>query len=246
MNLEGLDLLMDLISKAKYIVALTGAGISTNAGIPDFRSPKGFYSQPEIPGEEVFDIGYFKKDPSLFYKHIGVFLEGFMKAEPTKGHLFLKKLEDLGKLKCIITQNVDGLHEKAGNSYVIDVHGNFRNFFCMDCKTSVPLNEKILSEVKKKNVPKCKSCSGVLKPEVVFFGEPVHALEKALTEVQKADLLITLGTSLRVYPVAQLPSYIDKDAKLVIINREETPYDNRARLVIYDDIDTVAQKLGLL
>lgn len=240
--LEGLDLLMKYISKAKYIVALTGAGISTSAGIPDFRGPNGLYANPDIQGEKLFGIDYFKKDPAFFYKNIADIFETILKAEPTKGHILLKKLEDMGKLKTVITQNIDGLHQKAGNSYVLEIHGNFETFYCINCNTEVAIDSKITKTVKSKKAPKCKSCGGTLKPNIVFFGEPVQGLEKALTEMQKADLLIALGTTLTVYPVSTLPSYIADDTKFAIINMGNTPYDHKADIVINEDINIVAEK----
>lgn len=248
MILHGIDLLMDLIPKSKYIVALTGAGISTGAGIPDFRGPNGLYSRTDVPGEKLFSIEYFKQDPALFYTYIADLFIPFQAAEPTKGHKFLKKLEDLGKLKTVVTQNIDGLHRKAGNSYVIEVHGNFDTFVCTGSfqHPVEPLNDRIAKCIVKKEVAKCAVCGAALKPNVVFFGEPVQGLEKALTEVQKADLLIVLGSSLTVYPVAQLPGYLSEPQKLVIVNAQETPYDDRADAVIREDIDAVVDKLGIL
>lgn len=250
MILKGMDLFMDLISKSEYIVALSGAGISTNAGIPDFRGPNGIYRTENFPGEDLFDIQIFRDRPEFFYEHIGDFFFSMRKAEPTKGHLFLSKLEGLGKMKSVVTQNIDGLHDKAGNSYVIPVHGDFEEFHCQGCKFKTELNEKLLEMIKNKQVPHCSDfggeCGGVLKPRVVFYGEPVYAFEKALTEVQKADLLIVLGSSLTVYPVASLPTYLRDDAKFVIINNESTPMDHLAQVVLHEDIDSVVEKTGLL
>lgn len=251
MILKGMDLFMDLIMKSNYIVALTGAGISTNAGIPDFRGPKGLYSRKDIPAEKIFDLNYFREDPTLFYKHIGELLNKFKKAKPTKGHLFLKKLQDLGKLKAVVTQNIDGLHTKAGNSNVIEIHGNFNKFICVNCNHEVTSEDKgyaeILTKIKEKKVPKCKKCKkGALKPNVVFFGEYVRDLEIALTEVQRADVLITMGSSLSVYPASTLPSYVRDESKLIIINSQDTPYDVKAKVVLHDDIDDVVEKLKIL
>lgn len=247
---EGTDLLMELISKSKYIVALTGAGVSTSAGIPDFRGPQGIYQQPGFPGAMIFDINQFRQDPAIFYKHIGQLLSMNKDIQPTKGHRFLKKLEELGKLKTVVTQNIDGLHKMAGNSYVIEIHGNFESFYTLDMKFHVETDDVILDCVRKGNVPRACDFGGEtdepLKPNVVFFGEAVQGLEKALTEVQKADLIICMGTSLRVYPVAQLPSYRNDNAKLVIINLEPTPYDNEANLVIHADIDETVETLKMV
>jgi NAD-dependent deacetylase len=240
---------MDLIMKSNYIVALTGAGISTKAGIPDFRGPNGIYSRKDIPSDKIFDYNYFHEDPTLFYSYIYELLELFQKAKPTKGHRWLKKLQDLGKLKTVVTQNIDGLHLQAGNNQVIEIHGNFNKFYCMQCNHEVNVKDEeysiIMDKVKAKSVPYCEKCGGTYKPNVVFFGEYVRDLEKALTEVQKADLLITIGTSLTVYPAAMLPGYLADTSKLVIINNDETPYDTKAKVVLNDDIDVVVDQLGI-
>jgi NAD-dependent deacetylase len=250
MVLSEIDLLMDLLMKSKYIVAITGAGISTNAGIPDFRGPGGLYSREGIPGEKIFNLEYFKENPSLFYEAMPDLLHLFLEAKPTKGHCFLKKLEDLGKLKTVITQNIDGLHKKAGNSYTIELHGNFEKFYCLNCYQEIfeadEAYREILNNIESKKTPLCKKCGGIIKPNVVFFGEYVRDLEKALTEVQKADLLLVIGSSLTVYPAATLPSYLDDTAKLAIINQMETPYDSKAKVVLHEDIDSIAEKLKIL
>jgi NAD-dependent deacetylase len=251
MILKGLDLFMEYIMKSNYIVALTGAGISTSTGIPDFRGPHGLYKRKDIPAEKIFDLNYFREDPSLFYKHIGPMLNAFKKAKPTKGHLFLKKLQDLGKLKTVVTQNIDSLHSRAGNTNVIEIHGSFDKFHCVNCNHEVLPEDKnfkdILAKIKEKKVPKCKKCKkGAMKPNVVFFGEYVRDLEKALTEVQKADMLICMGTSLTVYPASTLPGYLHDSSRLVIINQEDTPYDIKAKVVLHEDIDEVVDKLKIL
>ncbi|OHD54607.1 MAG: hypothetical protein A2Y33_04360 [Spirochaetes bacterium GWF1_51_8] len=246
MILEGLDLFMDTLSRSKYIVALTGAGISTSAGIADFRGPNGIYKRKDIPGEKIFDIDYFRQNPQDFYGLLSELIDSFTNAVPTKGHMFLKKLEDIGRLKTVITQNIDGLHKKAGNTNVIEVHGSFSQYVCITCGKIIPADDKIIETIRKGKVPKCSACEGILKPDVVFFGEPVHGLEKALTEVQKADMVIAMGTSLSVYPVATLPSYISDTTMLVILNNQPTQYDRRAKIVLNEDIDTLVAKTKLL
>lgn len=242
---EQYDKLMDLILKSKNIVALTGAGISTTAGIPDFRSPKGIYADPSIDGERVFDIHVFREDPTIFGRFFVKFYPAMRDAEPTKGHLLLKKLEDMGKLRSVITQNIDGLHTKAGNTNVIEVHGHVREYVC-NRSVHHRKNTDELSEAQMKDKVVCPDCGAYMKPDVIFFGEHVKDLEKALTEIQRADLVLVLGTSLTVYPVAGLPGYCHDNTKLVIINDSETPYDHIADLVLSEDIDTVAVKLGLV
>jgi len=240
------DQFMNLIMKSNTIVALTGAGISTSAKIPDFRSPKGIYVDPTIDGERVFDINIFKDDPTIFGRFFAKLAPSIDNAKPTKGHIMLKKLEDMGKLNCIITQNIDSLHHKANNSHVIEMHGHTREYVC-----SSSVHHRLLYEdVDQKIISSgqavvCSECQSYMKPDIIFFGEHVKDLEKALTEVQKADLLLVIGTSLTVYPAASLPEYCGDNTKIVIINAMDTPFDKIADLVFRDDIDQLAMKMGL-
>ena len=247
MQLTNYDKLMDMLLKANNIVALTGAGISTSAGISDFRSPKGIYADPSIDGERVFDINVFKEDPTIFGRFCAKLYPQIKHAQPTKGHRMLKKLEEMGKLKSIITQNIDGLHTKTGNKNIIEVHGHVREYVCVNTMHH-RLNTADLSDTKIASGEGviCTECHGLMKPDVIFFGEHVKDLEKALTEVQRADLILVMGTSLTVYPVAGLPEYCKDNTKLVIINAMPTKYDNIADLVLRDDIDMIAEKLGLI
>ncbi|MGL5956041.1 MAG: SIR2 family NAD-dependent protein deacylase [Brevinema sp.] len=244
--MKNYDRLMEMLLKANNIVALTGAGISTSADIPDFRSPKGVYADPSIDGERVFDINVFKEDPSIFGRFFSKLYPKIKNAVPTKGHLMLKKLEDMGKLKSIITQNIDGLHTKAGNKNIIEVHGHVREYVCI---RSVHHRLKI-EDVPEKQIDNaepiiCETCQAYMKPDVIFFGEYVKDLEKALTEIQRADLVLVMGTSLTVYPVAELPSYCSDNTKLIIINETETPYDHITDVLIRDNIDDIVTKIGL-
>ncbi|MGL4676095.1 MAG: SIR2 family NAD-dependent protein deacylase [Brevinema sp.] len=244
--MKNYDRLMDMLLKANNIVALTGAGISTAANIPDFRSPKGVYADPSIDGERVFDIKVFKEDPSAFARFFSTFYPKIKNTVPTKGHLMLKKLEDMGKLKSIITQNIDGLHTKAGNKNIIEVHGHVREYVCIQ-SVHHRLRIEDIPEDKINNAETivCETCQAYMKPDIVFFGEHVKDLEKALTEIQRADLVLVMGTSLTVYPVAELPSYCGDHTKLIIINEAETSYDHVADILIHDNIDEVVTKIGL-
>jgi NAD-dependent deacetylase len=230
--------LFDYVSNAKKIAVITGAGISTNSGIPDFRGPNGLYSQKDIPADLLFDVSYFHNDPSLFYKFIGPLWEAFLKAEPTLTHYILAKLEKMGKISVIITQNIDGLHQKAGSKNIISAHGDFTQFYCTTCSSCYLDLTDIIDTVMKKNIPHC-TCGGVLKPRVVFFGESIIGMEKAEDEVGKAELLLVIGSSLVVYPVASFPVFRRDTTPLVIINKGETPYDSQTDLKIDDDIDSV-------
>ncbi len=244
--MEKYDKLMNLIVSSNSIVALTGAGISTSADIPDFRSPKGVYADPSFDGERVFDINVFRQDPTVFGKFFAKLYPRMKNAEPTKGHLMLKKIENMGKLKSVITQNIDGLHTKAGNTNVIEVHGHVREYVCINSMHH-RLNTSDIDDGKIENGETiiCPTCQSSMKPDVIFFGEHVKDLEKALTQIQRADLVIVIGTSLTVYPVAGLPGYIGNSTKLIIINDSPTPYDDEADLVIRDNIDKVVERIGL-
>ncbi|MGL4393750.1 MAG: SIR2 family NAD-dependent protein deacylase [Brevinema sp.] len=245
MSRQKYDQLMDYILKSENIVALTGAGMSTAAGIPDFRSPKGIYADPSIDGERVFDLNVFKQDPTIFGRFYKTLYPQIQAAKPTKGHYMLKKLEDMRKLSCIITQNIDGLHTLAGNTNVIEVHGHMRNFVCTESiHHNCPTSEVKMEDVEKGVV--CPECGAFMKPNVIFFGEHVQDLEKALTEIQKADLVLIIGTSLSVYPVAGLPGYCKDETKIVIINETETSLDREADLIINEDVNLVAERMGFV
>ncbi|SFB90350.1 NAD-dependent deacetylase [Brevinema andersonii] len=241
------DALMDLIIKSDNIVALTGAGISTSSGIPDFRGPKGIYADPIIDGERIFDIHTFKENPKIFSNFFANLYPLLKDAQPSQGHYMLKKLEDMGKLKCIITQNIDGLHTKAGNSHVIEVHGHIREYVCVNSMHHrVGIDDIPYEKLSSGELIICDECQNYMKPDIVFFGEYIKDLEKALTEIQKTDLLLVIGTSLTVYPVAGLPDYCKDHTKLVIINELSTPFDNKADLVFRDDINALAERMGLV
>ncbi|MCX7883235.1 MAG: Sir2 family NAD-dependent protein deacetylase [Brevinematales bacterium] len=240
-----LDTLMDLFQKSRSLVVITGAGVSTKAGIPDFRSQTGVYAQEGV-NENLFHIEHFRQSPEAFYKVFGPLYQVIRSAQPTYTHRFLKRMEELGRLKTIITQNIDGLHHKAGSSNVIEIHGHLRQWDCLSCRNSYGLEPWIEETVSRGEVPTCSGCQGVLKPHVVFFGEYVMGLEKAMQAVQTADLVMVLGSSLVVYPVAGLPGYRDENAYFVILNKEPTPLDDEADVVIHGDVDEILQRLGFL
>ncbi|URA10170.1 NAD-dependent protein deacylase [Thermospira aquatica] len=242
---QEIDTLMEYIQKCKSMVVITGAGISTKAGIPDFRSQNGIYRQGGV-NETLFHIEAFREDPATFYKTFAPLYTSILNAQPTYTHHFLKRLEELGRLKTIITQNIDGLHHKAGSKNVIEIHGHLRQWDCLECRASYDTSEEIEKHVQKGEIPRCVACGGVLKPHVVFFGEYVMGLEKAMQAVQTADLLVVLGSSLVVYPVAGLPGYREEESHFVIINREPTPLDEEAEIVIHEDMDEVLKHLGFL
>jgi len=231
--LEGkISAVADLISEAARVVVFTGAGISTESGIPDFRSPGGIWSKFD---PEDFTIDKFLYSPETRRKQWKILLEGglFVDAEPNKAHLAVADLEKIGKLVCVITQNVDNLHQKAGSTpeKVYELHGNMNWIVCLGCYERYPLYEIIERNRSNPNVPACERCQGILKPDVIFFGEslPQQILSDATRHASSCDLLIVIGSSLVVYPAAYIPMYAKGGgAKLVIINMSETPYDGNA------------------
>lgn len=219
--------LLDLIQKSKHVVVLTGAGISTLSGIPDFRGVGGLYSRKDIDANKLFDINYFKKDPSYYYKNSRDFLYE-KNARPNIVHETLAKLEEKGFLKAIITQNIDLLHQKAGSKTVFELHGSPMGHYCMKCNKKFDF-ETVLAMMQKDEVPYCPYCGGSIKPEIVFFGEslPEYALDNAEYHAKKADFLLVLGTSLTVYPAAAVPEITYRaGGKLGIVNASSTYIDD--------------------
>jgi NAD-dependent deacetylase len=224
-----LDDVKTRIAGAKRIVALTGAGISTESGIPDFRSPTGVWA--EYDPFEVASIDAFRRDPAKVWEFYGRRLDVLAGAEPNAGHLALAELERRGLLAAVITQNVDGLHAAAGTRELVEVHGTVAQARCLSCDAVTP-REEVRGLLP---VPHCPRCGAVLKPDVVMFGEllPVAAMERALELVAEARLLLVIGSSLEVWPVAGLPDEaIAHGAKVAIVNRDPTPYDDVAQLVV--------------
>ncbi len=231
--------LKKIIEESNNIVVLTGAGVSTDSGIKDFRSKNGLSNTSDIPMEILLSNNYFYSHTEDFYKF---YKEIFDCSDimPNVTHLFLKKLEDSNKLKAIITQNIDGLHSKAGNKKVLELHGTTFSNHCIKC------NKKYNSDIvfKSNGVPKC-TCGGIIKPDVVLYGEPLpeNALSESIKKVEEAETLLVLGTSLVVYPAAGLIEYFN-GKNLIIINRDETPYDNKANLVIHDNLSKIFTELN--
>lgn len=234
-----IDHFLELLKSSKYVVVLTGAGISTPSGIPDFRSPTGLYSK--YP-EDIFDIEYFYRDPKGFYKFCKEVLLPMTDFKPNPAHIMLAKLEQKGILKATITQNIDGLHQKAGSKNVIELHGSVYEYHCTQCSKEYSLSS-IKKMVEVSNLPLC-NCSGLIRPNIVFFGEslPERAIRDAQDYSTRCDLMIVLGSSLVVYPAAQLP-FIAKmrGAKVVIVNKGETGFDHMCDMKIEEDLSVFAQ-----
>ena len=230
--------LKTLIDKATNIVALTGAGMSTESGLPDFRSIVGLYRT--VTTAMTFSSWLFKLWPSHFYKVMGPFYKQLKEAKPNAGHIALAELEKRGKKVQIITQNVDGLHQAAGSTTVHEIHGKLDTMTCRKCGKSHDTAD-FTEMLTRGKTPKCSSCGGVLKPDLVFFGDdlPEEPFRKAKLAMLDADLVLVCGTSLKVSPANQLPSYRVEGTPLVIINHDPTPWDNAAKLVIHDSIGKV-------
>jgi len=235
--LDKLKQLADIIKESDNIVAFTGAGVSTESNIPDFRSPGGLYStlrygyQPET----IISRTFFFEHPEIFfdfYRNQMVYKD----AQPNDCHKALAKLEECGKLKAVITQNIDGLHQKAGSKNVLELHGTIYSNHCINCGRFFDLDYIL----KTTGVPICKKCGGIVKPDVVLYEESLNArlLAKAAQYIAEADVLLVMGSSLVVYPAAGLVDYYKGD-KLILINKSSTPYDSRANLIIRDNVGDV-------
>jgi NAD-dependent deacetylase len=229
------DKVAALILESSRVVVFTGAGISTESGIPDFRSPGGIWTKFD---PDDFTIQKFMSSEKTRRMQWQMMAEGglLMEAEPNKAHLAVAELEKLGKLTCVITQNIDNLHQKAGSSpdTVFELHGNMKFVRCMDCDKRFPV-EDILQRLNKEEIPDCQFCRGILKPDAVFFGEslPQQALNSAIRHSRNCDLFIVIGSTLVVYPAAYMPMYaVESGARLVIINLSTTPMDARAAVLI--------------
>ncbi|MCX7935614.1 MAG: Sir2 family NAD-dependent protein deacetylase [Planctomycetota bacterium] len=226
---------------ARCAVALTGAGISTAAGIPDFRGPQGLYAAGRYDPLAVFDIEHFRADPLPFFDFTRDFLPVLEQAQPTFAHRFLARWEEAGGLAAVVTQNIDMLHQKAGSRRIIAVHGDYSASRCLACGKPWGY-EQLARKVREEPVPRC-GCGGGIKPEVVFFGEMVRNLDLAYEAVSNCDFLLVLGSSLRVYPAAALPEYTA--AATVVINRGATGLPpGRERFFVEADVQEYTYRLA--
>ncbi len=232
--------LQKMIDESDNIVFFGGAGVSTESGIKDFRSVDGLYNEKyDYPPEEILSHSFFLSHTKEFYKFYKDKLNS-LDNKPNKTHAFLKKLEDKGKLKAIVTQNIDGLHERAGSKNVLLLHGTTYKNYCMNCHKEFSAEYVFNS----KEIPLCTECNGIIKPDVVLYEEPLNdeVVRKTIKAIDNADLLIIGGTSLAVYPAASFINYFH-GKYLVIINKDSTPYDSRADLVIHEKLGEVFSKL---
>ena len=236
---EKIEEFKKLIDESNNIVFFGGAGVSTESGIPDFRSKDGLYNQKyKYPPEEILSHTFFMNKTEEFYKFYKDKMN-CLQYEPNITHIKLAELEKEGKLKAVITQNIDGLHQKAGSKTVYELHGSVLRNYCMNCNNFYD-GEYVF---KSKGVPKC-DCGGIIKPDVVLYEEGLNddTVRNAVLAIQNADLMIIAGTSLTVQPAASLVNYF-RGKHLVLINRDSTPYDYIANLVINESLGNIFSKI---
>ena len=224
--------LAELIRDAQPCVVLTGAGVSTESGIPDFRSPSGIWA--EFDPLEYGSIEAFRADPAKVWRFYAPRFSVLTEAEPNAAHRALAELQRLGLVDAVVTQNIDLLHERAGSRDVVEVHGSIRESFCPGCERRYAL-ARVLELLAEADVPSCCACGAILKPDVVFFGEllPVEAIDRAFELARSARLLLVVGSALEVYPVAGLPyETLNAGGDVAIVNRGPTAFDSRAALKI--------------
>jgi len=229
---------------AQYAVALTGAGVSTESGIPDFRSPEsGLWTRADP--EVIASVEGFRSDPEGFYEFWTWRFRKLKDAQPNSTHRLLAELERRGMIQAVITQNIDGLHRDAGSQAVREVHGTYRRGVCVACGYTVPI-EAVFEQVQSGGLPYCERCDGLMKPDVVLFGEMLpNALRDAEADAERADLMLALGSSLEVHPVAGLvPQAQRNGARVAIVNRDPTPYDDLADVTIHADLGSVVRALA--
>jgi len=245
--MEEIERLSQLIIQSKKAIVFTGAGISTESGIPDFRSPGGIWSRYD---PEDFTIQKFLSGPAARRTIWRMSVEGGLltEAEPNLAHHAIAELHQSGKLDCVITQNIDSLHQKAGlpEDKVFELHGNMQRVVCISCRRRFPMLE-VLQRIKGGiEVPDCPDCQGILKPDAVFFGEalPQETLREAIRRAQNCDLFIVIGSTLVIYPAAYIPTYArEAGAKLAIVNLTPTPFDHYAAVVIRGKAGEIMSKV---
>lgn len=236
-----------LIDNSSNIVFFGGAGVSTESGVKDYRSEDGLYNtvkQYSVSPETILSHSFFERHPDIFYDfYYNFFLN--TSAEPNKAHYALAELEKMGKLKAVITQNIDGLHQRAGSNNVIELHGTVLEHYCPNCNESMTFEQV---KALRGKIPRCKKCNNIIKPRVVLYEEALdeQVIGNAINAISRADMLIIGGTSLTVYPAAGFVRYFSGD-KLVLINRDETQMDSSATLVFRDKIGEVfGEAMGML
>jgi len=237
-----------LIAQAEYVVSVTGAGHSTPSGIPDFRSPEsGLWTF--VNPMEVASIFGFRQRPESFFEWVRPMVKTLLTAQPNPAHKALADLEAMGRMKAVITQNIDGLHQRAGSQRVLELHGHIREATCIRCYQIVPTDEFLPDFVESGQVPHCSSCGGILKPNVILFGEqlPISVLNAAWQEIRACDLVLVAGSSLRVAPACELPMTATMHgAKAIVVNYQPTDLDTVAHVVIHNDVAMVLPRIATL
>lgn len=235
-----MDRLIEKLKACKRVAVFTGAGVSTLCGIPDFRGPQGLYKQPDA--ERIFDIEWFRRDPSIYYKGCMELVYGLKNVQPGPVHHAVARLERAGVASGVITQNIDMLHQKAGSRTVYEVHGSPLLHRCLECGR-VKTFAEICVLLETTPVPRCAACGEAYKPDITFFGEmlPEAAFEGAVALAREADLMLVLGSSLTVHPAASIPPLtVRAGGELVIVNAQPTPLDGTAALR-YPDLSAFAE-----
>lgn len=246
-TLQDIRCAAEIIRKSKHTTVLTGAGISTPSGIPDFRSTNSGLWERYDPFE-VASLNAFRYHPEKFYGWMRSLASKIQNAQPNPAHLGLARLEQAGLIETIITQNIDGLHQKAGSKNVIEVHGTLQSLTCVNCYKQHPAKKFMVAYLKNGDIPHCTDCQGILKPDVVLFGEqlPIRSWLRAREASKKCDLMLVAGSSLEVLPVAGLPMRaIENGAHLILINQMETYIDVRADIVFYADVADIIPTLAV-
>ena len=234
----------ELICQSRRMVAFTGAGHSTQSGIPDFRSPDSGLWEKHNP-MLVASIWAFRLNPHNFYDWIRPMVGTLTKAEPNPAHIALAEMEQLGHLQAVITQNIDDLHQRAGSQRVLELHGHLREATCVRCYKKISVDREVEDLIRNGQVPRCE-CGGVMKPDVILFGEqlPIRVLNQAMKEARTCDLMLVAGSSLEVTPAADIPFLaVDSGAKAIIVNLEPTAFDTRADVVIHGDVAEILPRL---
>lgn len=240
MDVEKLEQLQQWIDESRRMVFFGGAGVSTESGIPDFRSVDGLYNQQyAYPPETILSHSFFERSPEEFYRFYHNKML-FPDAQPNAAHRKLAELEAAGKLTAVVTQNIDGLHQAAGSVQVYELHGSVHRNYCTKCHRGYDLAYMVSAQ----GVPRCPVCGGLIKPDVVLYEEPLDqkTMAGALRAIQEADLLLIGGTSLAVYPAAGLIQYYG-GKRLVLINKSPTPYDSQADLLIAAPIGALMEQI---
>lgn len=234
-----------LLKSAKYAVALTGAGISTPSGIPDFRSLEtGLWNK--VDPLDVASLDTFRIAPEKFFNWFRPFTKQILEAAPNPAHQALAELESEGIIHAVITQNIDALHQKAGSRKVFELHGTLNTVTCGSCYRHYPSTLCIKKFVNDGIIPRCPACGGILKPDAILFGEqlPQNTWQKALREIHQSDLMLVVGSSLEVFPVAKLPyNIVSNGGRLIIINNQKTYLDKRADVVFHQDAAIVLPQI---